>query len=535
MTASGFIGVDVGTQGLSAVYVDDSINVVARAEAEYSMAHGLPRGCFEQSPADWESALIRAVRDLIAQCKSPLLPRAIGIVGQMHAEVLVDRDGSPCCPARLWCDCRNEAESQELTAHLGIKMPKRMTAVRWLWTLRHRPEIAKRSVCITTAAGWLAFRLTGLHRLGVGDASGMFPISASPVGSAGDAESGGTCDFDKDRLAQFDRLAHASLASLATDASSGAAEWNLRDMLPAVCVAGESSGSLTKEAAQLLGLSPGVPVAPAEGDQPATLAGSRIGSPGTVSMSFGTSVCCNTVADRPFHGVHQAVDHFRAANGTAIHMVCLTNGTQFMNRVAELFGSAHAKSNDGQLFAHLLSEAAIAAPDCGGLIALPFMEDEPALGISQGGTAMLLGLESGNATTAEIVKAALLSTVYNLKFGCEPLLEQGMARDQIVMTGGLTKTPRFAQVLADVFAVPVRLRESADEGAACGAALLAKFRWLATDRSLPDWGRFLMDHDSDRADVYQPRAAWVPQYAEGYARHRKLLALVPALQSARNG
>ena len=302
--------------------------------------------------------------------------KAIGISGQMHGEVLADENGEALGPARLWCDSRNEAEGHELTERFGVKMPKRATATRWLWTIRNQLEKARQARHMTTPAGWISHWLTGQWTLGIGDAAGMFPIDQA------------TLDYDTRLLDSFDRLV----------ADAGVTP--LSDLLPTVRRAGADAGTLDTRGAQLLGLAPGIPVAPAEGDQPAALAGSLIGDAGLVACSFGTSVCANSVGDRAFEGVSNAVDHFCAPDGKPINMVWLRNGTTFMNSVVEMFGD----------FATLMPQLLEAEANCGGLLALPFMDDEPGLDVSRGGTAMIVGLSAENAKPGNVLKAALLST-----------------------------------------------------------------------------------------------------------------------------
>ena len=304
MALTGYLGIDAGTQGLSIVFADESLKVHAVGEGSYEMVPGLGEGCYEQDPNAWIAAMTAAMEDLREKLGQPFEVLAIGISGQMHGEVLVGNDGKALKPARLWCDARNGDEGDELTAKLGVKMPKRITAARWLWTLRNLPDVASRTERITTPGGWIASQLTGEWNLGIGDASGMFPVDQS------------TFDYDRALLSKFDSLAGAKVP--------------LRDMLPTVCRAGQDAGALSESGASLLGLSVGVPVAAAEGDQPAALAGSLIGEAGWVSMSFGTSVCSNSVGDRKFEGVSDGVDHFCAADGKPINMVFLRNGTTFM-------------------------------------------------------------------------------------------------------------------------------------------------------------------------------------------------------------
>jgi len=280
MANKGFLGIDAGTQGLSVIFTNENLDVVATGDGGYEMISGLGEGCYEQLPSDWDAALVTAMSDLRKKLGAEVEVLGIGISGQMHGEVLADAEGNPLGPARLWCDSRNEAEGNELTEAFGVKMPKRITAARWLWTIRNRSELAAKAAHMTTPAGWIAYRLTGQWNLGVGDASGMFPIDQT------------TLDYDQNLLSQFDKIANGPVA--------------LKSLLPNVVKAGEDGGVLNEIGAELLGLTAGVPVAPAEGDQPAALAGSLIGDAGMVSCSFGTSVCANSVGDRAFSGVSKA-------------------------------------------------------------------------------------------------------------------------------------------------------------------------------------------------------------------------------------
>jgi sugar (pentulose or hexulose) kinase len=425
----------------------------------------------------------------------------------MHGEVLVDGDEQSLGPARLWCDGRNEIESEELTNRFGVKMPKRMTVVRWLWTIRQHSEKAKKVVHITTPAGWLAFQLTGEWSLGIGDASGMFPIDQSSM------------DYDRELVRSFDKLTvHAGVMPL-------------RELLPPVRKAGESGGSLTDLAAKMLGLQAGIPVAPAEGDQPTALAGSLIGSAGMVSVSFGTSVCANSIGDHSFKGGDRAVDHFCAADGKPINMVWLRNGTTYMNSLVKMFGMV-AGGNQNSGFAAVMPKVLDAAPDCGGVLALPFMDDEPGLGIHSGGTAGLFGLNAENATPGNTVKAALLATMFNLRLGSEVLDDQRFPRSEIVLSGGLCKTPELGQILANVFDTHVSLMDASDEGTAWGAAVLANYRYRVLNGDRANWSSFLNSFESSTHISFGPTASLVRDYEATYGRYKTLLASQPVLDKA---
>jgi sugar (pentulose or hexulose) kinase len=510
MTTKGYLGIDAGTQGLSVILTNEALEVLATGDGSYEMVPNLGEGCYEQRPEDWDTALRTAMSDLRTKLDgNDFQVLAIGISGQMHGEVLADENGAALGPVRLWCDSRNEAEGAELTERFGVKMPKRITSARWLWTIRNQPDKARRARHMTTPAGWIAYRLTGQWILGVGDAAGMFPIDQE------------TLTYDQTLLDSFDALV----------ADAGVA--TLRQLLPIARCAGEDGGDLSAAGAELLGLPAGIPVAPAEGDQPAALAGSLIGAAGMVSVSFGTSVCANSVGDRRFVGVSTAVDHFCAPDGKPINMVWLRNGTTYMNSLVEMFGELLGEVRSAG-FAAVMPKLLEADSDCGGILALPFMDDEPGLSVSRGGTGLLVGLNAENATAGNVVKAALLSTMFNLKLGSEVLDQQGYPRSELILSGGLTKTPELGQVLADVFETPVRLLESAEEGTAWGAALMAEFLVENRNGETQTWGDFLNSHATVSGTRFTPNADAVAGYAVTFRRYKNLMKVQSALDNAVN-
>ncbi|MCX7671158.1 MAG: FGGY-family carbohydrate kinase, partial [Anaerolineae bacterium] len=294
--------------------------------------------------------------------------------------------------------------------------------------------------------------------------------------------------------------------------------------------AGEDAGSLTAEGSRLTGLPEGIPVAPAEGDQPAALAGSLIGEAGMVSLSLGTSICANAVGDRPFKGVHPAIDHFCAPDGKPINMVWLRNGTTFMNVVIDLIGSTLDKRS--ARFAAVMPGLLAAPPDCGGIAALPFLDDEPGLGIRRGGLAMLAGLTGSNASVGNIAKAAFLATLYNLRSGIEVLDRQGYPRTELVLSGGLIRTPEIGQIVADVLNTPAVILHSATEGCAWGAALMAKYRDARLHGEKRSWAEFLASHAGGDVQRFEPNPAAADAYTLGYQRHRRMLELANQLDAA---
>ena len=233
-------------------------------------------------------------------------------------------------------------------------------------------------------------------------------------------------------------------------------------------------------------------------------------------MSFGTSVVANSVGDREFEGISLPIDHFCAPDGRPINMVWLRNGTTAMNMAVKLFGGD---------FSAIMPQVLSADADCGGLLALPFMDDEPGLGISQGGTAMILGLNNETATPGNAVKAMLLATIFNLRIGSNQLDKQGYPRTEIILSGGLVKTPELGQLVADAFNTPVTIFEGGDEGTAWGAALMAKFRFEALADRTTDWKQFLETQKTGKPTRFTPHHQSVEILNGVFGRYEKLVRM----------
>jgi sugar (pentulose or hexulose) kinase len=522
------LGIDNGTQGLTALLVDIDdliLPVIAAGEGSYGFVPDLPNGCYEHRPSDWEEALKAAIQQILTNNPSILDEQyqlvAIGVAGQMHGHVSVDAEGNAIGTARLWCDSRNQEEAQELSQLFFQRrdnLPKRVTVARWLWTMRNQPELAKKADFLTTPAGFLCYLLTSQKTLGIGDASGMFPMDSS------------TKDYRQDLMNLFqDKYREDSVQPLSS-------------LLPKVIVCGEDAGSLTADAAAWLGLpqeTVGIPVAPAEGDQPAALVGSLIGEAGMVSCSFGTSVCANAVGGTSEDSsaiISPIVNHFSSVNGEPIYMVWLRNGTTFFNTMVRSYGTSSKENEDNDVdhFVSIMPQVLDAPADCGGLLAMPFMDDEPGLGVMEGGTATLMGWNGTNSTAGNACKAALLSTMFNLKQGMDYLQGKNVKMTEIFLSGGLTKTPELGQVVADVYELPVHLLEGAEEGCAWGSAVLAKYRWLKSQKEELNWVEFLKGIQTKPSQSFTPYPPNSAMYQSSYEKNQALLKLQPQLLEAMN-
>ena len=164
------------------------------------------------------------------------------------------------------------------------------------------------------------------------------------------------------------------------------------------------------------------------------------------------------------------------------------------------------------------------------------MDDEPGLGVGRGGTAMIVGLNEQNATSGNVAKAALLATMFNLRIGAEVLQQQGFPRTELILSGGLTKTPELGQLLADVLRTPVTLLVTAEEGTAWGAALMAGYRHECLQESARrTWSDFLGSRDTGEPQRFSPDTAAADNYDKSFARYRRLMEVQPTLDDVLGG
>ena len=318
----------------------------------------------------------------------------------------------------------------------------------------HVPQIAH----MTTLAGYVHYMLTGVNALGVGEASGMFPI---------DSETG---DYDAAMLGKFNvLLAPRHLP------------WRLEDLLPKVLTAGEKAGELTPEGAKRLDglLAPGIPFAPAEGDAGTGMTATNAVAPRTGNVSAGTSVFSMVVLEKPLEKVYQEIDLVTTPTGRPVAMVHCNNCTNDTNawvsvlgETARLFGAA---PSTGELYTRLYEKSLEGDPDCGGLLVCNYMAGEGVTHMDAGRPLVIRKPES-KFTLANFFRAQLYSTMSTLKIGMDILAKEHVAIDSLTGHGGLFKTPVVGQkYMAAACGAPVTCMETAGEGGPYGMALLAAY------------------------------------------------------------
>jgi sugar (pentulose or hexulose) kinase len=434
---------------------------------------------------------------------------ALGFSGMMHGYVALGADGELLVSFRTW---RNNITGQacaELTPLLDFAVPQRWSIAHLHQSILeqqpHVPAIAR----LTTLAGYVHWKLTGEHVLGIGEASGMFPVD--PV----------ALDWDAARMATFDEL----VAPLGLG-------WTLRDILPRVLPAGALGGTLTEEGARLLDpsgtLQPGIPLCPPEGDAGTGMVATNAVRPRSGNVSAGTSVFAMIVLERSLSRVHEELDIVVTPDGSPVAMAHSNNGSSDLDAWMALFGQVTsalgAPADTDTLYGTLLPLALRADPDAGGLLAINYVSGEHMTGFTEG-RPLLARSQHSSFTIENVMRAMYYASLCALRTGMNILTEdEGVVIEEIRGHGGFFKGGDTGQrMMAAALNVPVSIPATAGEGGAWGMAVLAAFMLHADGRSLPD---FLDERIAGGIGAPIPPD---PRDVEGFdaffARHRAGLAI----------
>lgn len=494
------LGLELGSTRIKAVAIDSDFRPVSTGD--YTWASRYENGVWTYPLNDVWTGLKTALTQVEERSKIS----AMGVSAMMHGYLAFDKDWNLLTPFRTWQNTVTGAAAAELTTLFGFNIPQRWSIAHLYQAVLneepHVPQIAH----ITTLAGYVHYMLTGVNAIGVGEASGMFPIDSAAL------------NYDADMIAKFNAL--PAVKDL---------PWKLVDLLPKVLTAGESAGTLTEEGAERLnGLLPvGIPFAPAEGDAGTGMTATNAVAPRTGNVSAGTSIFSMVVLERPLKKVHEEIDLVTTPAGAPVAMVHCNNCTNDTNawvnvlgETARLFG---ADPSTNELYTKLYEKSLEGSPDCGGVLVCNYLAGEGVTHIDAGRPLVSRTPET-IFTLANFFKAQLYATMSTLKIGMDILAEEGVAIDSLTGHGGLFKTPVVGQqYMAAACNAPVSCMETAGEGGPYGMALLAAYMLQKEDHeSLEDYLKNKVFAESVGVTV-QPDAALTEGFNTYIQRYKALL------------
>jgi sugar (pentulose or hexulose) kinase len=515
------LGIELGSSRIKACLVDaeDPTRVIAVGSHAWENEF-LDRLWTYSLDAVW-SGLQAAYADLVADIEkrygvTPSGFAALGVSAMMHGYLAFDSRGRLLVPFRTWRNTNTAAAAAELTASFGVNIPLRWSIAHFhqavLDAESHVPEVT----FLTTLAGYVHWRLSGRAVLGVGDASGMFPIDAT------------TGDYDARVVELFDRLDADVLAG-----------GSIVDLLPEVLAAGGDAGALTAEGAALLdpsgALAAGAPMCPPEGDAGTGMVATNAVAPRTGNVSAGTSIFAMVVLERPLTSAHPELDLVTTPAGDPVAMVHCNNGASELAAWAGMFERfatvAGTPVETDAVFDLLFSEALEGEPDAGGLLAYNHLAGEPIAGLEEG-RPLFVRTPDSRFTLANVMRAQLYGVFGTLALGMRVLADEEVGIDRMFAHGGMFRTAGVAQrFLAGALDAPVAVGETASEGGAWGIAVLAAYAASRTGLTL---GEYLDQHVFDAAAIVtaDPDPGDVAGFAAYLDRYRAGLAVEAAAVDA---
>ena len=473
-----FLGIELGSTRIKGVLIgEDHLPI---ASGSYAWENQYENGIWTYSMADVWKGLQACYRELAqdvedkydTQLKSI---KAIGVSAMMHGYLAFDQNDDLLVPFRTWRNTITGEASELLTDLFQFNIPQRWSIAHLYQAIlnkeSHVPEIRH----LTTLAGYVHWQLTGKKVLGVGEASGMFPIDSS------------TKKYDAGMLSKFDQI-------LQTEGIS----WKLEEILPTVTLAGEEAGALGEEGALRLDptglLQAGIPFCPPEGDAGTGMVATNSVAERTGNVSAGTSVFAMLVLDKPLSKVYPEIDMVTTPSGKPVAMVHSNNCTSDLNAWVGLFQEfteiIGVQISQGDLFRKLYILALGGDADAGGLLAYNTISGEPITHLEEG-RPLFLRKPGSNFDLANFMRVHLFSALGALKIGLNILIEEEQVTiDQIIGHGGFFKTETVGQkMMAAAMNVPVTVMATAGEGGPWGMAILASFMSdkADNDKSLEDF------------------------------------------------
>jgi len=457
------LGIELGSTRIKAVLIGEDHAPIASGSFEWE--NQFENGVWTYSlEAVWEG-LQESYRNLSKEIseKYGVALKTIGAMGfsaMMHGYLAFDKNDNLLVPFRTWRNTMTGQAAEKLTDLFQFNIPQRWSIAHLYQAILNKESHIGDISHLTTLAGYVHWKLTGQKVLGVGEASGMFPIDSK------------INDYDKRMVGQFNEQLKAENIL-----------WTLEDILPKVLVAGDAAGVLTAEGAKLLDpsgqLQAGVPLCPPEGDAGTGMVATNSVAERTGNVSAGTSVFAMIVLEKALSKLYPEIDMVTTPTGKPVAMVHANNCTSDLNAWVDVFHE-FAKTmgvviGESQLYEMLYKQGLAGDAEAGGLLAFNYFSGESITNFEEGRPIFVRTPES-RFTLANFMRVHLFSALGTLKLGMDILFQEKVQLDQLLGHGGFFKTKDVGQkMMAAAMNVPVSVMETAGEGGAWGIALLASY------------------------------------------------------------
>ena len=464
------ISIELGSTSIKSVLLGRNHQVLA--SGSFTWENSLVNGIWTYSLTEVQNGLQACFADLKRDVKEKYAQNltttgAIGISAMMHGYLPFDKDDNQLCEFRTWRNTITAAAAEKLTALFGFNIPQRWSIAHLYQAMIHQEAHVPNIAYITTLAGYVHYKLTGKKVMGVGEASGMFPIDSN------------TNRYDAEMVKKFNELTGVDLLSL----------------LPEVLSAGDEAGNLTKEGALYLDpsgeLEAGIPLVPCEGDAGTGMVATNSVRVRTGNVSAGTSDFAMVVVDKKLK-VHREIDMVTTPVGKPVAMVHCNNCTSDINAWISLFRESidlfGFTVDTNTLYTKLFKVALEGDNDCGDLLSYNYYSGEGVTDLDQGRPLFIRKADSA-FSLANFMRTHLYSALATLKIGMDILSEENVEIDKIYGHGGFFKTEEVGQrILSAAINTPVSVMQTAGEGGPYGMALLCAYAlWRGKNETLEDY------------------------------------------------
>lgn len=509
------LGIELGSTRIKAVLVNARLEPIASGSFEWEnqLVDGVWTYSIEEIWKGLQESYRHMAEEVSARYEETLTTiGSIGFSAMMHGYLAFDANDQLLVPFRTWRNAITQEAEEQLTDAFQYNIPQRWSIAHLYQAILNEETHLASIDFFTTLAGYVHWQLTGEKVLGVGDASGMFPID--PV----------TKDYDEKKIAIFEDLIHEKHPEL-----------RLRHLLPKSLAAGCSAGALTEQGAKLLDpsgqLQAGIPLCPPEGDAGTGMVATNSITKRTGNISAGTSAFAMIVLEEEMKAVHREIDLVTTPVGDLVAMVHTNNCSSEINGWMKLFGEFVAalgvEISTDQLYETLFKTALKGDPDCGGLLSYGYYSGENITQMAEG-RPLFVRTPDSQFTLANFMRMHLSSAFGAMRVGMEILKAEGIQVDRLVAHGGIFKTPEVAQrLLAAAMEAPVSVMETAGEGGAWGIAVLAAYLQNADELSLED---YLNEHvfEGSQGVTIEPTAEDLAGYEVFLSRYQKGLPIEQA-------
>ncbi len=457
------LGIEFGSTRIKAVLADEHNNPIASGAHEWEnrLENGIWTYTLDDIWTGLQDCYASLAEDVKAKYNAELTTiGAIGFSAMMHGYMAFDEKKELLVPFRTWRNNITGQAAAELTSLFDFNIPERWSIAHLYQAVLNNEEHVSSIKYLTTLAGYVHWKLTGEFVLGIGEASGMFPIDSR------------TKDYNKAMLEKFSNI----------DAVKKF-DWKITDILPKVLVAGEKAGALTAEGARLLDISgklkSGIPLCPPEGDAGTGMVATNSITIRTGNVSAGTSVFSMVVLEKPLENAYPEIDIVTTPVGDDVAMVHVNTCTSDLNAWVNIFGEfakeIGADISTSDLYGTLYRKALEGDADCGGLLSYNYFSGESITKLAEG-RPLFARTPNSKFSLANMMRAHLYASISTLKLGMDILKKENVKIDKMFGHGGLFKTKDVGQkFMAAAINTPVSLMETAGEGGAWGIAILASY------------------------------------------------------------